>query len=71
MTWLASLVADICAAIIDKLGGDVSSYFKQREAIKKAQAANQTAANESVAPLEQAKTPEEVDSATHPALDGV
>ncbi len=66
MTWLAALIADIVEILVQKLGLDITTYFKQ----KADQKAVVDAAQASVVPLEKAKTGKEVSDAAPGAFDG-
>lgn len=50
--------------------GKLATYWKERQARKEKQQANQDKAQKSVEPLQKAQTAEEIDKASDNALDG-
>ncbi len=69
MSWLAGIIADIAEILVEKLGGDILQYFRDKAAQNAAEHFAQQEAQASIAPLEAAQTPKEVDDAAKTAFD--
>lgn len=71
--FLASFVADLLAVLLQKLGGDISSYIEQVKKINQDRADRLIAAQASVKPLKEANPNDgkAIDDAGDDALNGV
>ncbi len=69
---LATFFADLLAALLQKLGGDISSYIEQVRKINVARAERLASAQQSVQPLKDAKNDDAdaIDKASDSALNG-